>query len=94
MQAMDTNARDPRLQKAAPAYADAFYVIGNQYLEQDKLDLAKEMISKGLRIEPSSQKLKDLENRWVLMNDARLWLYEGDSNPAPAGAASVPATSQ
>jgi len=77
MDALQRNGADPRLQQLSPAYADVFRRAGDQFMERDNLVQAREMISNGLRIDPANSSLKDLERRWILANDARLWIKDG-----------------
>ncbi|RLU04235.1 MAG: serine/threonine protein kinase [Ketobacter sp.] len=73
---MEMNLYEEQMAEAKEVYADAFYDLGTRFLNDEKLDAARELIAKGLQINPKDEDLRALEARWVRWHDARAWVVE------------------
>lgn len=58
------NITDDRLRNANSVYSDAFYEMGKKYFRQNQMELSRDLIAKGLQINPQDQRLQDLNARW------------------------------
>lgn len=76
MAVLDLQLYDPKVEEARDIYARAFYELGNHYLDNEELETARELIAKGLQIDPKDEELRALEARWVRWHDAKAWVTE------------------
>ncbi len=76
MAILDMNIQEPQIEEARDVYTAAFHDLGTRYLNNEELDTARELIAKGLQIDPQDENLRALEARWVRWHDARAWVVE------------------
>jgi len=69
MSVLNNHYNDPKVSVAHDVYANAFFAAGKRYFKQENLEVSRELIAKGLEINPQHEKLQDLNARWQRKKD-------------------------
>ena len=76
MSVLNNNYRDPKVNVAHDVYANAFFDLGKRYFKADDLAISKELIAKGLEINPQHEALQDLNARWERKKNGDEWFMD------------------
>ncbi|MCG8314154.1 MAG: hypothetical protein MI976_13160, partial [Pseudomonadales bacterium] len=66
--AKESDYSDSKLDIATELYSNAFFKLGKDYFKEDQLDISKDLIAKGLEINPQHEDLNELNDRWQRKN--------------------------
>ena len=76
MSVLNNNYRDPKVNVAHEVYANAFFDLGKRYFKADDLEISRELIAKGLEINPEHKNLQDLNARWERKKNGDEWFMD------------------
>jgi tetratricopeptide (TPR) repeat protein len=76
MSVLNNNYRDPKVNVAHEVYANAFFDLGKRYFKADDLEISRDLIAKGLEINPEHEKLQDLNARWERKKNGDEWFMD------------------
>ncbi|MGB3621338.1 protein kinase [Ketobacter sp. MCCC 1A13808] len=69
MSVLNANINDDKLRVANGVYSDAFYELGKKYFKRNQMEMSRDLIAKGLQINPQHEQLRDLSARWSRRNN-------------------------
>lgn len=76
MAVLGTEYSEAKVNHANNVYSDAFFTLGKQYFKNDDMAISKELIVKGLQINPEHEKLMDLQARWQRKSEGKSFFLD------------------